>query len=167
MRLKTNNRNTFEDGLEKLKEDRFQSEVLPLQFGFSWRLRKLLAYTVGGRINSRESSKYTYVFILFFFLLATAAVRKKNEITFSLIMWSRPFPHIVFLTFSHASNLPLLLHWLKCRGKSDSEREVNLLNVYQLSPVILGPFSDCSVCGWYLNICNSVLLHFISLWSFH
>lgn len=33
--LKTNSRNTFEDGLEKLKEDRFQSEVIPLQFGFS------------------------------------------------------------------------------------------------------------------------------------
>lgn len=45
--LKTNERNTFEGGLEKLKEDKFQSEVQPLQFGFSWRLRKLLSYTVG------------------------------------------------------------------------------------------------------------------------
>lgn len=45
--LKTNERNTFEGGLEKLKEDKSQSEVQPLQFGFSWRLRKLLSYTVG------------------------------------------------------------------------------------------------------------------------
>lgn len=43
--LKTNNRNTFESGLEKLKEGRFKSEDQPLQFVFSWRLRKLLDHT--------------------------------------------------------------------------------------------------------------------------
>ena len=58
MVVETNNRTTLEDGLEKLKAERFQGGDQALQFGFSWRLRELLAPSVGRR-KGREGCPCT------------------------------------------------------------------------------------------------------------
>ena len=83
------NRTIFEDGLEIGQAERFQGGDEALQFGFSWRLRELLAPSVGSR-NGREGCPCTgYICISFSSSSSSWLLLQPEKGARGLLVWSR------------------------------------------------------------------------------